>query len=75
MPNRRQGPLAVVEDDMATRADAHLALQDLEGLMLRLAHRPAVTLADIDRLSDDCRRIRSGLECVQKYLIEIRGST
>lgn len=74
MPNRRQGPLAVVEDDMATRADAKLAVEDLEALLLRLAYRPAVTLADIDRLSDDLRRIRSGLDCVQKYLIEIRGA-
>lgn len=70
--NRNHKPLAVVENDCALVADANLAVDDLEGLMLKIAARP-ITLYDIDRMWADLCRARLGLQAARKYITTARG--
>ena len=68
MPNKPQKPIAIVEADMALIADAGMAIDDLEGLLLRLAYRPAITTDDATRLGENLQRIRAGQGTIRKYL-------
>lgn len=74
MGNREQRPTAICETDMARLADSRMALDDLEGLLLKFACRPSVTVDDAERMGYNLQRVRMGLEVVEKYLRLMRES-
>lgn len=72
MGNKKQKPIAIVETDMAAIAAAGQAVEDLEGLLLRLAYRPTITTNDACRIGEDLQRIRAGQSTIRKYLSALR---
>jgi hypothetical protein len=73
MGNRSQRPIAIAETDMAALADGRLAVEDLEGLLLKLGYRPVVTEEDAQRLAYNLQRVRLGLGVVDKFLRLMRA--
>jgi hypothetical protein len=67
-----EGPLGLVEDDMADLARARDALDAAWQRLRNLCHRP-LTLDDIDAYSKAFREIEAGLNTVEHYLQEERA--
>jgi hypothetical protein len=57
---------------MATLAAGRQALEDLEGLLLRLACRPVVGVEELGRMGYDLQVAASGYQVVEKYLRKMR---
>lgn len=69
MANRNQRALLLVENQMADLAEAEVALHSLWARVHSLCYKPAVTMEDVDALSQDLRAVEAGLAAGRRLLV------